>query len=231
MVTGASSTELTGKFCSRYASQWLEDSYTLAAAVIKASNREKGKKWFFITLDNAFGLAVLKDGERMVKETGGTIVGSVRHPLGSGDMSSFLLQAQGSGAGYIALANVGLDITNAVKQAREFNIIAGGKKLLVFSAFVTDIDAMGLNEGQGLVLPSGFYWDDNHQTQAFASRFFKLIKRCRPTRMRSPMRRRRIISRRFRLQALTIPRKSTRRCEACRSTSSVVQDRFVRMDS
>ena len=228
MVTGASSTELTGKFCSRYASQWLEDSYTLAAAVIKASNREKGKKWFFITLDNAFGLAVLKDGERMVKETGGTIrIGSAS----AWHMSLFLLQAQGSGADYIALANVGLDTTNAVKQAREFNIIARGKKLLVFSAFVTDIDAMGLNEGQGLVLPSGFYWDDNHQTQAFASRFFKLIKRCRPTRMRSPMRRRRIISRRFRLQALTIPRKSTRRCEACRSTSSVVQDRFVRMDS
>lgn len=177
MVTGASSTELTGKFCSRYASHWLEDSYTLTAAVIKASNREKGKKWFFITLDNAFGLAMLKDGERMVKETGGTIVGSVRHPLGSGDMSSFLLQAQGSGADYIALANVGLDTTNAVKQAREFNIIAGGKKLLVFSAFVTDIDAMGLNEGQGLVLPSGFYWDDNDRTRAFASRFFKLMKK------------------------------------------------------
>ncbi|MGX9389444.1 ABC transporter substrate-binding protein [Nitrobacteraceae bacterium UC4446_H13] len=177
MVTGASSTDLTGKFCSPYASHWLEDSYTLTASVIKASNREKGKKWFFITLDNAFGLAMLKDGERMVKETGGVIVGSVRHPLGSGDMSSFLLQAQGSGADYIALANVGLDTTNAVKQAREFNIIAGGKKLLVFSAFVTDIDAMGLAEGQGLVLPSGFYWDENEQTRAFAKRFFDIMKK------------------------------------------------------
>lgn len=177
MVTGASSTELTGKFCSPYASHWLEDSYTLTAAVIKASSVVKGKKWFFITLDNAFGLAMLKDGTRMVAETGGVVVGSARHPLGTGDMSSFLLQAQNSGADYIALANVGLDTTNAVKQAREFHIIEAGKKLLVFSAFVTDIDAMGLVEGQGLVLPSGFYWDDNDKTRAFAKRYFELMKK------------------------------------------------------
>lgn len=177
MVTGASTTDLTGKFCSPYASHWLEDSYTLTASVIKASNAVKGKKWFFITLDNAFGLAMLKDGTRMVAETGGIVVGSVRHPLGTGDMSSFLLQAQSSGADYIALANVGLDTTNAAKQAKEFRIIEAGKKLLVFSAFVTDIDAMGLAEGQGLVLPSGFYWDDNEQTRAFAKRYFALMKK------------------------------------------------------
>lgn len=177
MVTGASTTELTGKSCSAYASQWLEDSYTLTSSIIKAWNKEKGKKWFFITVDNAYGLAMLKDGERMVKDTGGLIVGSVRHPLGSGDMSSFLLQAQGSGADYIALANVGLDTTNAVKQAREFRIIEGGKKLLVFSAFVTDIDSIGLEQAQGLVLPSGFYWDDNEQTRAFSKRFFTVMKK------------------------------------------------------
>jgi branched-chain amino acid transport system substrate-binding protein len=177
MVTGASSTELTGKFCSPYASHWLEDSYTLTASVIRASNVVKGKKWFFITLDNAFGLAMLKDGTRMVAETGGVIVGSVRHPLGTGDMSSFLLQAQSSGADYIALANVGLDTTNAVKQAKEFHVIEAGKKLLVFSAFVTDIDAMGLAEGQGLVLPSGFYWDENEETRVFSKRYFGVMKK------------------------------------------------------
>ncbi|HEY1779904.1 MAG TPA: ABC transporter substrate-binding protein [Roseiarcus sp.] len=177
MVTGASTTELTGKSCSPYASQWLEDSYTLTSSVIKASSPVKGNKWFFITVDNAYGLAMLKDGERMVKETGGDIVGSVRHPLGSADMSSYLLQAQASGADDIALANVGLDTMNAAKQAQEFNIIAGGKKLLVFSAFVTDIDAIGLDIAQGLVLPSGFYWDDNEQTRAFAKRFFAVMKK------------------------------------------------------
>lgn len=177
MVTGASSTELTGKQCSPYASHWLEDSYTLTTSVIKASNTSKGKKWFFITLDNAYGLAMLKDGTRQVQDTGGVIVGSVRHPLGTGDMSSFLLQAQGSGADYIALANVGLDTTNAVKQAHEFRIVEGGQKLIAFSAFVTDIASIGLNDAQGLVLPSGFYWDDNEQTRAFAKRYFDAMKK------------------------------------------------------
>jgi branched-chain amino acid transport system substrate-binding protein len=177
LITGASSTELTGKSCSPFGSQWLEDTYALTAGVIKSVGSSKDKKWFFITLDNALGLSMLKDATRAIEEAGGKIVGVVRHPLGVSDFSSFLLQAQSSGADYIALANVGLDTMNSVKQAREFRIMDGGQRIIAFSTFITDIHALGLAEAQGLVLPQGFYWDDNDRTRSFSKRFFETMKK------------------------------------------------------
>lgn len=171
LITGASSTELTGKACSPYGSHWLEDSYALTAGVIKVVAKAGGKTWFFITLDNAFGTAMLNDGSRMVDQVGGKVVGVVRHPLGQSDLSSFLLQAATSKADYIALANVGLDTTNAVKQAQEFGIGEGAQHLVTFTFFVTDIHAVGLQVAQNLTLPSGFYWDQNESTRAFSNRF------------------------------------------------------------
>ncbi|MDR1967731.1 MAG: ABC transporter substrate-binding protein, partial [Burkholderiaceae bacterium] len=132
------------------------------------------KKWFFITVDYAFGQALERAVSDVVKAGGGTVVGSVRHPINSPDFSSYLLQAQSSGADVIALANAGGDTINAVKQANEFGLTSSGKKLAALLIFITDIHSIGLKQAQGLTLTTSFYWNRTPEVRAWSQRFYKL---------------------------------------------------------
>jgi branched-chain amino acid transport system substrate-binding protein len=171
LITGSSSSELTGKACSPYSTQWLEDTYTLSAGIVNGVFNPERREWFFIAVDNGFGEAMVKDASRRLQQLGGVSVGIVRHPLNSADLSSFLLQASSSHADVIALANVGADTANAIKQAHEFGIPAPGKALTAFFFFLSDIHAMGLSTAQNLLVANGFYWDENDKTRAFSKRF------------------------------------------------------------
>src|SRR5258708_27159331 len=127
--------------------------------------------WFFVTADYAFGMALERDAANVVKESGGKVVGDVRHPLNSSDFSSFLLQAQASKAKVVALANAGGDTTNALKQASEFGITDGGQKMIALLQEITDTHALGVKATAGLIVTDAFYWDMNDETRAFSKRF------------------------------------------------------------
>jgi branched-chain amino acid transport system substrate-binding protein len=133
--------------------------------------QEGGDTWFFITADYAFGHQLEADTSAVVVEEGGQVLGSVSHPLSSADFSSYLLQAQGSGAKVIGLANAGSDTTNSIKQANEFGITQAGQQLAGLLLFITDVDALGLDVAQNLVLTTGFYWDMDDETRAWSERF------------------------------------------------------------
>jgi branched-chain amino acid transport system substrate-binding protein len=133
--------------------------------------QEGGDSWFFITADYAFGHQLEEDTANVVKEEGGEVLGSVRHPLSTADFSSYLLQAQGSGAKVIGLANAGTDTTNAIKQANEFGITQAGQQMASLLMFLSDVNALGLDVAQGLVLTTGFYWDMNDETRGWSERF------------------------------------------------------------
>src|SRR5215471_18710861 len=137
--------------------------------------------WFFLTADYAFGQDLEKDTTNVVQKTGGKVLGGVRHPLNTSDFSSFLLQAQASKAKVIGLANAGGDTVNAIKQAAEFGLMKGGQKVAPLLAFVTDIDSIGLETAQGLLLSEAFYWDLNDETRAFSKRFMERNKQRPPT--------------------------------------------------
>jgi branched-chain amino acid transport system substrate-binding protein len=171
LVSGAATTELTGAACSPNAIHWTYDTYALAVGTGRAMVEEGGDSWFFITADYAFGHQLEEDTSRVVQEQGGQVLGSVRHPLSTADFSSYLLQAQGSGAKVIGLANAGTDTTNAIKQANEFGITQAGQQLASLLMFLTDVDALGLDVAQNLVLTTGFYWDMNDETRAWSQRF------------------------------------------------------------
>src|SRR6201999_4165917 len=133
--------------------------------------------WFFLTADYAFGQDLEKDTTNVVLKTGGKVLGSVRHPLNTSDFSSFLLQAQASKAKVIGLANAGGDTINSIKQGAEFGIMKGGQKMSPLLAFVSDIDSVGLETAQGLLLAEAVYWDLNDDTRAFSKRFMERVKR------------------------------------------------------
>jgi branched-chain amino acid transport system substrate-binding protein len=176
-VSGAGASDLTGKACSPTGVHWTYDTYALAQATGRALTRQGADSWFFLTADYAFGHALQRDTAAVVAASGGKVVGTVRHPLNTSDFSSFLLQAQASKAKIVALANSGGDTTNAIKQAREFGIIAGGQKLAGLLIFVSDVNALGLEAAQGLLLTEAFYWDQNDETRAFAKRYVDEIKK------------------------------------------------------
>src|SRR5207247_8082162 len=132
----------------------------------KALVKTGGDTWFFLTADYAFGHALERDTAAAVEANGGKVLGKVRHPLNTNDFSSFLLQAQTSKAKVIGLANAGGDTINAIKSGAEFGIMKGGQKLSPLLAFVTDIDSIGLDTAQGLLLAEAFYWDLNDETRA-----------------------------------------------------------------
>jgi len=136
--------------------------------------------WFFLTADYAFGHDLEKDTSNVVKAAGGSVIGGVRHPLNTPDFSSFLLQAQNSKARVVGLANAGADMINAIKQAREFGLQQSGQKLATLLAFISDIDSLGLETAQGLLLTEAFYWDLNDDTRAFSKKFEERMKR-KPT--------------------------------------------------
>jgi branched-chain amino acid transport system substrate-binding protein len=180
LISGAATSRLTGDACSPTGFHWAYDTYALAVGTGRAVVRNGGKSWFFITADYAFGHSLEADVTREVKALGGEVKGSVRHPLNSSDFSSYLLQAQGSGAQVIGLANAGTDTTNSIKQAAEFGITAAGQSLAGLLLFISDVDALGLQTAQGLSLTTGFYWDLDEETRAWSAKYEKKTGR-KPT--------------------------------------------------
>lgn len=172
LVGGAVTSTLTGKACSPLSTHWTDDSYALGSAVVQGTMKEKDGSWFFLSVDYALGASLQRDATAAIDRLGGKVVGGVRFPLGSSDLASFLLQAQSSKAKYIGLASVGQDTVNAIKEAHEFGLQAGGQSLAAFLVVIADIDALGLEAAQGLNVAEGFYWDQNEETRAFAKRMF-----------------------------------------------------------
>jgi len=169
--SGAGTSDLTNKACSPNTVHWTYDTYMLAHGTGTALTKSGGDTWFFLTADYAFGAALERDTSEAVKAIGGKVVGGVKHPINTADFSSFLLQAQASKAKVIGLANAGGDTINAIKQASEFGIVAGGQKLAGLLMFITDIHALGLKVANGLNLTESFYWGLNDNTRAFSKRF------------------------------------------------------------
>ncbi|MGY4478758.1 ABC transporter substrate-binding protein [Bradyrhizobium sp. USDA 3364] len=172
--SGAATADLTGKACNANTISYTFDTYMLANGTGKALTKAGGDSWFFLTADYAFGHALERDTSAVVTANGGKVLGGVKHPLNTADFSSFLLQAQASKAKIIGLANAGGDTTNAIKQASEFGITAGGQKLAALLLFVNDVHALGLKIAQGLTFTESFYWDMNDQTRAWSKRFQKV---------------------------------------------------------
>ncbi len=181
LVSGAASVEITGGKCSPYVTHWTDDTYALARGTAAALTRQGLRSWFFLTADYAFGHDLERDASRVVEDNGGKVLGSAKHPLNTADFASLLLRAQDSRAQVIALASAGADTVNAIKQARQFAIGEGDQRLAALHAFVTDVNSLGLDVAKGMIITSGFYWDDNDATRAFAVRFEKLHGR-KPTR-------------------------------------------------
>jgi branched-chain amino acid transport system substrate-binding protein len=177
LISGAASSDLTGKSCSPTGVHWTYDTYALAHGTGGAMVKQGGDSWFFLTADYAFGHALERDTMEVVKQAGGKVLGAVRHPLNSSDFSSFLLQAQGSKAKVIGLANAGGDTVNSIKQAAEFGIVSGGQKLAGLLVFISDVNSLGLQTAQGLVLTEAFYWDQSDETRAWAKRFIEAQKK------------------------------------------------------
>ena len=169
--SGGGSSDITGIACSPNTVHWTYDTYSLSNVAGKAMVKRGEDTWFFVTADYAFGMALERDAANVVKETGGKVLGAVRHPLNSSDFSSFLLQAQASKAKVVALANAGGDTTNALKQASEFGITKGGQKMIALLQEITDTHSLGIRETQGLIVTDAFYWDMNDETRAFSKRF------------------------------------------------------------
>ncbi len=172
--SGAATADLTGKACTPNTISFTYDTYMLANGTGKALTKAGGDSWFFLTADYAFGHALERDTAAVVTANGGKVLGAVRHPLNTSDFSSFLLQAQSSKAKVVGLANAGGDTTNAIKQAAEFGIVAGGQKLAALLLFITDVHSLGLKTAQGLTFTESFYWDMNDQTRAWSKRFVAL---------------------------------------------------------
>lgn len=177
IVTGAATTELTGPQCSPYGFHWAYDTHALAVGTGGALVEQGGDTWFFLTADYAFGYSLEEQTGNFAKSKGGKVLGAVRHPLATTDFSSFLLQAQSSGAKVIGLANAGLDTANAIKQAAEFGIVAGGQRLAALLFTLAEVHGLGLEAAQGLTLTEGFYWDRNDESREFARRFYERTQR------------------------------------------------------
>jgi branched-chain amino acid transport system substrate-binding protein len=178
MFNGPGSIRLTNEACGPYTVHYVFDTFAQANVTGLAAVKQGLDSWFFLTADYAFGQDLEKDTTNVVLKSGGKVVGGVRHPLNTSDFSSFLLQAQASKAKVVGLANAGGDTINAIKQAAEFGLMkSGGQKVSPLLAFITDIDSIGLETAQGLLLAEAFYWDLNDDTRAFSKRFMERIKR------------------------------------------------------
>jgi branched-chain amino acid transport system substrate-binding protein len=164
-----------GKFCSPYTMQWVFDTHALAVGTAQEVVKRGGSSWFFLTADYAFGYSLEKDASDVVKANGGTVVGAVRHPFRTPDLSSFILQAQASKAKIIGLASGPPDNVNAIKLGGEFGLFAGGQQMAGLLVLITDIDGLGLKTAQGLVLTTSFYWDMDDKTREWSKRFFAKV--------------------------------------------------------
>ena len=172
-IAGAvGSTAFTGKSCTPLEASWIYDSYALTTSLAKAVVAEGRDSWFFLTVDYTFGHSLEADATAAVKAAGGKVLGSVRHPLNTADFSSYLLQAQASGAKVVAFANGGGDMVNATKQANEFGLTRAGQTVVSLLVFITDIHSVGLKAAQGLSFVTAFYWDRDEESRVWSQRFF-----------------------------------------------------------
>lgn len=182
LITGGATALLTGKDCSPYAAHWTDDTYSLSTGTTRAMMARGGADtWFMLTADYAAGHALSAAAKQVILANGGKIVGEALHPFGTDDQTSFLLQAQGSGAKMIALANAGTDTINSIKQAHEFHVGQPKQTIVAMALFISDVHSLGLEAAQGLYLTAGFYWDRNDATRAWSHRFFDRMGRM-PTR-------------------------------------------------
>jgi branched-chain amino acid transport system substrate-binding protein len=177
IVTGAGSTALTGKSCSPTGIHWMYDTYALATGTGSAVLKEGGSSWYFLTADYAFGHSLEGDTSTVVKAKGGKVLGTSRHPLNTSDFSSYLLQAQSSGAKILGLANAGGDLINSVKQAKEFGLTESGQTLAGLLVFISDVHSLGLETTQGMYLTEGFYWDLDDKSRAWSKGFMDKHKK------------------------------------------------------
>ena len=175
MITASAASEFTTRFCSPVSTHWADDTHALTAGAARALLAAGGDTWFFITVDQTFGLALERDATQIVRDGGGRVLGSVRHPIGATDFSSLLLQAQSSGAKVVALASVGGDLVNLLKQAGEFGL-ARKQTVAGFLTYIQDIHALGLDAAQGFTFTEGFYWNQNESSRSFARRFFQQMQ-------------------------------------------------------
>lgn len=178
LVSGGGTTRLTNENCSPNTVHYTYDTYALASNTVSALMKQGRDSWFFLTVDYALGQSLEKDASDTVRAANGRVVGAVRHPTNSPDLSSYLLQAQASNAKVIALADAGGDTINAIKQANEFGLLKSGKQTLAgLHVFISDVHSIGLQQAQGMLLTTGFYWDRDDETRKWSRRFFERHKR------------------------------------------------------
>ena len=177
LISGSASSSLTNEYCSPNHIHWVYDTYALSNGTARAVLQEGGKDWFILAADYAFGHSLEADITNVVETGGGKVVGKVRHPFPSNDFSSYILQAQGSGAEVVALANAGADMVNALQTASQFGLTQSGQKLAGMVVFLNDVHSMGLDVTQGLMLTTGWYWDMNDETREWAQRYHKRVGR------------------------------------------------------
>ena len=177
LISGSASSSLTNEYCSPNHIHWVYDTYALSNGTARAVLQEGGKDWFILAADYAFGHSLEADITNVVETGGGKVVGKVRHPFPSNDFSSYILQAQGSGAEVVALANAGADMVNSLQTASQFGLTQSGQKLAGMVVFLNDVHSMGLDVTQGLMLTTGWYWDMNDETREWAQRYHKRVGR------------------------------------------------------
>lgn len=173
LLTAPGSSTITDKICSPNTVHFTYDTYALAKVAGSEIVKGGGKSWFFVTADYAFGHQLQQDATRFVQESGGTVKGSVKHPTGTFDFSSFLLQAQASRADVVAFANAGADTDTALKQANEFGLTEGGQRMAALLMFITDVHAVGLKGAQGAYMVTASYWNMTPETRAWSKRFYE----------------------------------------------------------
>jgi branched-chain amino acid transport system substrate-binding protein len=181
MATGAASADLTGKACTKYGIHYGYDTHALPVGTASAVVKNGGDSWYFITADYAFGHALQDNTSAVVKELGGSVVGSSDVPLATTDFSSYLLQAQSSGAKVIGLANAGQDTVNAIQQAHEFGIVDGGQQLAGMLVLISDVKSLGTNVAKGLNFTTGWYWDLDDESRAWKEKYMKYSNDAAPT--------------------------------------------------
>ncbi len=174
LISGGGARALGDEACSPVGVLWAWNTYSMAAGTANAAVKQGYKKWFILAADYAFGKALAGDATKVIEASGGEVIATVRHPLNTSDFSSFLVQAQRSGADILGLANAGGDTVNAIKQAGEFGLKKAGIKLAALLIFITDVHSLGLEQAQGLLLTTPFYWNCTSETRAWSMRFFKI---------------------------------------------------------
>jgi branched-chain amino acid transport system substrate-binding protein len=184
LISGAATSDITGSDCAAVATHWADDTYVLAAGLARVLTERVGKKWFFMTVDYAFGHAMYRDANAAIETAGGKVVGRVSFPFNPPDFASFLVKAQTSGADILAIASTGNDTVAAVKQAHEFGIQSGGMTVVGMLTFIADVHSLGLENAQGMYAASQYYWDADDVSRAFAKRFYEVEKRM-PTKLQA----------------------------------------------